>query len=234
MKHAPFLLLAFLTGGMLLAQDASTDSPDEVLKNSTFSDGTTYWHGDCKPASSDMTTDFTSSSSASGGMLVELHSSSWTKVTQELRSKSAPFNALLTITYQVSSDFKLSDRAGDYGNCGPNVGFGGANIPSQAGNVIAFVDVPPISRSSVSSSGDGNTLVTIYDDHVSYAPFAPSTAASPQTATIRMHPPGPTPDSHQTFCLAFPPGSGSITITKISMTTDPNGFGAHTPRAPNP
>jgi hypothetical protein len=226
MKRSSLLFLVpLLAAAPLLAQDDSGAS-DEVLKNATFADGTTYWHGDCKPAGSDSSTDFITSSSNATGLMVELHSTSWTKVTQEIRSKPAPPSAVLTITYQVSPDFKLSDHGADYVNCGPNVGFGGASIPSQQGKIIAFVDVPPVSRSSVAGSTGGNTLITIYDDHVSYAYLAPATDQSPQTFTVTLRPPPPTADCHQTFCLAFPPGSGSITFTKISLTpgsaTSPN------------
>jgi len=216
-RPALFLLVPLLAAAPLLAQDDSQGAPDEVLKNATFSDGTTYWHGDCKPAGSDSATDFVTSSSHEAGLMVELHSTSWTKVTQEIRGKAAPAGSVLTITYQVSSDFKLSDHPADYVKCGPNVGFGGAKIPSQQGKIIAFVDVPPVSRSSVAGDGGGNTLITIYDDNVTYAYITPATAQSPQTFTVQMHPPPPTEDSHQTFCLAFPPGSGSITFTKISL-----------------
>ena len=75
----------------------------------------------------------------------------------------------------------------------------------------------------------GMTMITIYDDSVSHANFAPVTDQSPQTFTVRMHPPPPTADSHQTLCLAFPPGNGSITISKISLTS---GAGGSAP--PNP
>jgi len=223
-RRALVLVLPLLAAAPLFAQDDS----NEFLKNSTFSDGTTYWHGDCKPAGADSATDYVTSSPRAGGIMVELHSSSWTKITQELRGKAAPMQAVLTVTYQVSPDFKFSDHNSDYGNCGPSVGFGGAEIRSPMGQVVAFVDVPPLSRSSVAASGN-MTQVTIYDDSVSSATFAPVTAQSPQTFTVRLRPPPPTPDSHQTLCLAFPPGSGSITITKISLAT-----GSASGSSPNP
>ena len=217
-RHSLLVLVPLLAAAPLLAQDDSSDLSEEFLQNSTFSDGTTYWHGDCKPAGSDTSTDFITSSSNAAGILVELHSSTWTSVTQELRNKAASSPATLTITYQTSADFKLSDQREDYGNCGPKVGFGGANIMSGPGKIVAFVDVPPLSRSSVANTGGGYMQVTIYNDSVSRASFAPVTDQSPQTITITLRPPPPTPDNHQTLCLAFPPGHGSITFTKISLT----------------
>jgi hypothetical protein len=228
-RPALFLLVPLLAAVPVLAQDNSQGAPDEVLKNATFSDGTTYWHGDCKPAGSDSQTDFVTSASHEAGLMVELHSTTWTKVTQEIRGKAAPADSVLTITYQVSSDFKLSDRSEDYIKCGPNVGFGGAKIPSKLGNILAFIDVPPLQRSSVAGDGGGNALITIYDDNVTFANFAPATAQSPQTFTVQMRPPPPTQDSHQTFCLAFPPGSGSITFTKISLAPGTAGGSSSNP-----
>lgn len=218
MKRASLLLAALIATAPVFAQDDSGGDSQEFLKNSTFTDGTTYWHGDCKPAGSDMSTDFVTGGPGANGIMVELHPSTWTNVTQEIRARSAPSNAQLTITYQVSSDFKLSDRDTDYTNCGPNVGFGGANIPSRPGKLVAFFDVPPASRSSVVNTGGGYSQVTIFNDDVASASFAPSTAQSPQTFTVHLGSPPPTPDNHQTFCLAIPPGNGSITITKISLT----------------
>jgi len=231
MRSSIILLLAALAAGPLLGQDDSPTNAREILKNSTFADGTTYWHGDCKPAISEMTTDFTSGSSSSGGLLVDLHSSSWTRVTQELRDKAATASSVLTVKYQVSSDFKLSDRASDYGNFAPNVGFGGANIPSVIGQIVAFFDVPPLSRASVAPTGGGYTQVTIFNDSVSYSGVTLSTDQAPQSFTLRFNPPPPTSDSHQTFCIALPPGHGSVTFTKISLTP---GQPSNAPSTPNP
>ena len=81
MKRPSLLFLVpLLAAAPLLAQDDSGAS-DEVLKNAAFADGTTYWHGDCKPAGSDSSTDFVTSSSNATGLKVELHSTSSTKVT---------------------------------------------------------------------------------------------------------------------------------------------------------
>jgi hypothetical protein len=78
--------------------------------------------------------------------------------------------------------------------------------------------VPPVQRASLANTGNGNTEVTVYNDSISFVSFAPSTAQSPQTVTVTIMPPPPTSECHQTFCIAIPPGSGSITITKISLT----------------
>ena len=204
----------------------------EIMENADFSDGTTHWHGDCKPAGSDSTTDFITSSTTAKGLLVELHSSTWTKVTQEMHNlKNVSATVDLTIEYQISSDFKSSDRKSDYENIAASVGFGGAQIDGQPGQILAFIDAPPFSRASVASSDSYNT-VTVYPDDVSLASFAPSAEAGPHTFTRTIRMPMPKGENHPTFCLAFSPGSGSVTITKISLIPHVGSFGWRRPGGP--
>ena len=218
MKRALFLFFTLTTAVPLLGQ--------EVMENSDFSDGTTHWHGDCKPAGSDSTTDFVTNSQTVNGLLVELRSTKWTTVTQEIHDdKAGGTPMVLTITYQTSSDFKTSDRTDDYANIGPSIGFGSAQLPGRVGRAIAMFDVPPASR----ATSAGNDMILIYPDEVSAADFVPSTGQNPQTFTTTLRIPSDTPGNHRTFCLAFPPGAGSVTITKISLVpgsdrTDPSQF----------
>ena len=206
----------------------------EILKNSDFSDGATYWHGDAKTVGSEGSTDFTSDAGGTAkGIVVEIHSGGWTKVTQEIRGYKGTGHAsgmLLTIVYQTSQDFKLSTRTEDYANVGASVGFEGANLMMQPGQVAAFVDEVPVNRLSESTSGGYNNY-TVYSDHISGAKFVPSTEAKPQTFTSQISIPAGNPDEYPTFCLAFPPGGGTITILKISIAppSDSTGSSAQTP-----
>lgn len=203
--------------GTLAAQDDSTNQ--EILQNPDFSDGSTHWHGDCKPAGDDMTTDFTSSSTANvKGIVVDLRHSNWTKVTQDLDNYPYKFNQdmVLTVVYQTSSDFAFSTQNSDYGSAASEVGFPNAPLPIRAGMIEAFIDIPPASRTSSSVSGSVDTI-TIYPDRVGTAQFTPATDASPQTFTAHINPPPPVPDSKPTLCLAFPPGSGTVTLLKVSL-----------------
>jgi hypothetical protein len=223
MKTSLLLFFTLILAGPLIGQDDQDSSGNsqsqESLQNADFSDGSTRWHGDCKPLGSDMTTDFTSGAAGGAkGIVVDLHSSSWTKITQEIYKYKGNImqGMILTIVYQTTPDFKFSTRATDYGNVGSALGFGGATLPGNMGQVLAFVDMPPFSRSSMTTSGNMNTI-TIYPDRVSCATFAPATVSQSKTFTAGLFPPPPTQDDKPTFCLAFPPGSGSITLLKISL-----------------
>jgi hypothetical protein len=125
---------------------------------------------------------------------------------------------VLTITYQASPDFKLSEHASDAGRAGISLdGVGNRAVAGQMGRAMAFIDVPPTNRVTSSYQGAGVTEVDLHFDNVSAATFVPSTAQQPQTFTAQIVAPPPTHDAHQIFGLVFPPGSGSITFTKISI-----------------
>jgi len=229
LRASLILLFALVLAAPLVGQN----SDQETMENADFSDGSTHWHGDCKPAGSDMTTDFVSNPASDiKGIVVGLHSSSWTKVTQEIfKYKGNPVHGMvLTIVYHTSPDFKLSTRGDDYADVGAAVGFGGAKIGARPGQIMALIDMPPPSRTSVTSSGSTDTIL-IYPDQVAIASFAPSTDAKSQTFTARIAPPLATADDKPTFCLGFPPGNGSITITRISL--QPWSGASDTDSAPN-
>ncbi len=216
LKAALFLILGLILPGLLSAAQDYQQSM-ELMRNADFSDGTTHWRGDCRPVGSDVTTDFTSNSEAnSKGIIVDLHSSSWTKITQEITNPERAWDGTtLTIVYQTSSDFKLSTRDSDYRHVGPALEFGGAGLPGFPGNLLAFLDVPPYTWASVASAG-GLENVTANPDYVSIANFVPSTDGQ-QTFTAVLKGLFPNRDARLTFCLAFPPGSGRVTILKISL-----------------
>ena len=228
MKLPLALLFSLAVAVPLLAQDG----PPETMENADFSDGTTHWHGDCKPAGSDMTTDFTSSKGSSGGITVDLHSSSWTKVTQEIHEyKGARGSMTLTIVYKTSTDLKLSALPSDYTNAGGAVDFGGAHLNAKPGEIIAFIDKPPATRATQSSTST-TTTYTIYPDNIARTSFVPTTDGSTQTVTATLIPPSGDADTDPTFCIAFPPGSGSVTLLKISLTPGAPGGPGGMPHAP--
>lgn len=225
MKSINFLLFAI---GLVLPLRAQ-----EILKNSDFSDGSTYWHGDAKTAGSEETTDLISDATASAkGIVVELHSGGWTKVVQEIRGYKATGRAsqlVLTIVYQTSPDFKLSTHDSDYVNIGSRLGFDGATLTVSQGQLIAFIDEVPQNRVSSSSSGGYNNY-TVYPDQISGTSFLPSTEAKQQTFTTPVTVPNANPDSYPSFCLGLPPGSGTVTILKISVApASPDSVPAQTP-----
>jgi len=225
MKSLTFLLFAVALALPLHAQ--------EILKNSDFSDGATYWHGDAKPAGTEDATDLISDAAASAkGIVVELHSGGWTKVTQEIRGYKSPVHdgqigahLMLTIVYQTSPDFNLSTHASDYVNVGSQLGFGGADLRPHPGELVAFIDDAPEVRVSVTPMGGVNNYA-VHLDNVAGTSFIPATEAKPQTFTSKFFLAIVNPDIFPTFCLGLPPGSGTITILKISVTPASSDSGA--------
>ena len=177
----------------------------EIMQNSDLSDGTLHWRGNCKVAGSDSRTDFVTSSSSAKGLLVELRSSSWTKVTQEIHelngaASNTPMQ--LSIEYQVSSDFSLSQKASDYaGNetktgIGELLDFSQAKIVGKPGQILAFIDSAPANRVV-----GGNAVLLIYFDNVSMRSFTP--ASVPQTFTTNIAMPPLNGQDNPIFCIAI-------------------------------
>ena len=218
MKTSLILGLSLLLAAPVIAQDA-TDTP-EVMENADMSDGTTHWHGDVKVAGADSTTDLiTGSNGASKGIVVDLHPSSWTRVTQEMhlhmdRHVPSP-SAVLTIVYSASADFTLSTRETDYSNAASEVGFDNVRFYAGRGKVTVVIDRPPVNRSLAT----GANTITIYPDNIALGSFEPKAGDQQQTYTASLNIPAGSVRDNPTFCLAIPPGTGSLTFLKISLVT---------------
>ena len=207
-----------LTAGSLYAQS--------ILENGDFSDGTNHWHGDVKPAGSDSSTDLLTSPNDAKGVLVELRSHNWTKITQEvhgLKDVQPNTGVDLTVEYTVSTDFKLSDDSRDIGLNFEKLDFPNVRIQQQPGSLIAFIDVQPADRASAQNSGYNSVTntdtitITIHPDDVGYAYLTPDTSAGTHTLTATLWLPVPKTDDLPVFCIAVPPGEGNVTISKITM-----------------
>ena len=211
------LLLLFFLAVPLIAQDANPDQ--EKMENSDFSDGTTHWEGDCRPAGTEMTTDPTASSASyAKGIVIDLHANTWTRVTQEIFNKKMPVNMVLTIIYQTSPDFKLSDRPYDYyGSVGPKVSMPTAGVGAPPGQLVAFFDEPPITRTTVSGAGPAAVNIDVHPDIVRQVPFTPTADGQMQTFTTKINAFFGNFQANPVFCLAIPPGNGSITLLNISF-----------------
>jgi hypothetical protein len=191
----------------------------EILDNADLNDGTLHWTGDCKAAGSDSTTDFVANGASPKGIMVDLRSSTWTMVKQEMRNAKAGMSRVpmrLEVDYQVSSDFSLSDRGSDYSGDTKSgisglLGFPLAKITGSPGQILVFIDTPPENRGV---AGNGGMLV--YFDHVSGKNITPGSGGA-KTFTDSLTMPSLNGTDNPTFCIAIPPGSGSISFTKISL-----------------
>jgi len=224
MKKSLVLAFTLAFAGIVIGQD--DQASQETMENADMSDGSTHWHGDCKPAGADEMTDFVTHPTNLKGITIDLHSTSWTKVKQEIHRYASSGSQILTIVYQTSPDLKFSTLDRDYTNIGPIIDLPGANIPPSIGQITALIDMPPNQRAVLSSTANNTNTYTIFSDKVTSARFAPKTDQSPQTFTAQLNPPPATQDDNPIFVIAFPPGSGSITISKISLLPGHVGGGA--------
>jgi hypothetical protein len=188
MKH---FVLAFV----LLAGVAHVRADDaNVLKNGDFSNGINHWEGDCHTP--DSTSDLSLGSTPTTGVIVKLHGSDWSKVTQDFESKIGEF--LLSITYSVSPDLKFSTRPDDY-----------INVPS----LLKFSRLKPF------DAEPGKWVIIINDlgaMRYTYWQIMPKNDPSAaQTVTCTVH--VDSDDGDKGFYLIFPPGDGSITLKNISL-----------------
>jgi hypothetical protein len=224
MNKSLVLIFTLALAGIVVGQDDQTSQ--ETMENADMSDGTTHWHGDCKAAGADEMTDFVTHPTTLKGITIDLHSTSWTKVSQEIHRYKSTGPQILTIVYQTSPGLTFSTLDRDYTNLGPIIDFPGANIPPSIGKITALIDMPPNQRAVLSSTANNTNTYLIYNDKVTSASFAPKTDQSPQTFTAQLLPPPATQDDNPTFVIAFPPGSGTITISKISLLPGHVGGGA--------
>ena len=188
-------LLVFLAGVTAAVAD------DNLLKNGDFSNGITYWEGDCHTADG-IALDLGEAPTTSG-IIVKLRSFEWTKVTQDFDGNIGEY--LLTITYAASSNMKFSDNPKDY-----------TNVPAQLG----------FSRLRPFSSTPGDWVVIVNDlgaMHYTYWKISPHMGASGvQTLRLRVHLDS---DASQKkgFYLIFPPGEGIINLLGLTLLPQTTG-----------
>jgi hypothetical protein len=183
--------ILFALGWLAFASIAQADGSNELLQNSDFSSGLTHWSGDVRPLNVALNTPQTSS-----GAAVELLDS-WSKMNQDFQADKGTYTFSVMFTLAPGATFSSNEK--DY-----------RKIPGKLG-FTAFKEF----RAPV---GDWVIFVTDVDTrHFFHCQVKPSTSDSTvQTVTGTIDLEGGNDD--QTFCLAFPPGHGVITLQKISLT----------------
>ncbi len=186
-------LLLFLSAASLSLPAA------DWLENSTFQGGIVHWYGNGQSPA-----DFTPKNPfdkpdpfTSKGLIVSLKGHDWRKVSQDFKGTLS--GGVLTITYQVSPDLKFSTKLEDYQNMPGHIGFNGWKpFDTPAGEWVIFI-------SDFGSS------------HGIYYVLKPDLDSSkPQTIKAKIS--GLTPHQNKTITLAFPPGTGTIVFTEVSLT----------------
>jgi hypothetical protein len=200
MRILPFALIILASTVPLQA--------DNLIQNGDFTDGSNHWKGDGK-SSSDYANDNPSASSdpfTSKGLIIQLKPDRWTKVAQDFRGDKGT-NYTLAITYKVSPDLTWSTKADDYANMVDHLRFEGyeaytnGRIAIQVGQFFVWLG------DFNGTSSDRNEFKLKPD--------------SGDTQTIqKMFEGRLTPQGDKMITLAFPPGTGTVVILNVAVTTN--------------
>ncbi|HEX4141646.1 MAG TPA: hypothetical protein VHY09_14960 [Candidatus Methylacidiphilales bacterium] len=195
MKNFTLALVA-----LVFALPARADDAGNWIENGDFTDGINHWYGGGR-SPADYANDNPLAANdplTSKGLIMPLHSETWTKVAQDFKGKAA--SGVLSITYKLSPDFAFSTKPEDY-----------QNVPSKIGydHWRAF-NIPP-----------GQWMVYISDfgsDHGLYW-MIPAKTGGEQTLHMKIQ--GLTPYADKTITLAFPPGNGMFIVLNVTMADTP-------------
>jgi hypothetical protein len=196
MRILPFALIILASTVPLQA--------DNLIQNGDFTDGSNHWKGDGK-SSSDYANDNPSASSdpfTSKGLIVQLDPNRWTKVSQVFKgNKSASY--VFTINYMVSPDLSLSQKPDDYKNI------------TDKFRVEGFDQWTPVNI-GVGQFFDG--IVDLGNLRGFYEKFSPKLGKSEIQKFDDAGPPI-APGGDKVVAVAFPPGTGTVVILNISVTS---------------
>ena len=167
---------------------------DELIKNGDFSQGTESWRGDVQAvdASSVSPLDTTP---AKAGLVINLSQTNWTKVYQDFTGVGNKLT--IKVDYQLSADASFSTNGKDYDNVSHAIGYNAwkpFHIPVGTW-VLMMSDFGP--------------------DKGRYYTITPK-FGSTETQSFTVNPPGKDQEK-KTLTLAFPPGTGTVTLLKISV-----------------
>jgi hypothetical protein len=181
------LLLAILLTSSALGADTP---PGNVLKNGDFSEGLTHWDGDCRPLS--MVTNQVSPNNGAGVELL----GTWTKLTQNFDTKKGHY--VLSVTFTITPDTTFVKEEKEY-----------RKIPAKLG----FSDLKEFHL----KRGEWCIIVTNLAarryEYCGVKPLKDDSSVQTMTGEIDLK----SDSNGDTFCLAFPPGHGFVTLQSVSM-----------------
>jgi hypothetical protein len=167
---------------------------NSLVQNGDFSQGTANWTGDAKPAQA-----------PAKGITIKLDPAAWTRVYQTFHSGNGT-QFSINVNYQLSPGMHASDDPADYAQITQKINLVGFdNYHSQNVNPHQFYG-------TLGNPGDSVVSSEVYDpnynttDVQNYQHTYPAVPASEQ----------------KIFCLAFPPGNGTVTLLGIAVTSNGN------------
>jgi len=176
----------------------------DILLNSDFRDGKTHWHG----AGEEPT-------NMGGKILVKLDPQKWSVIYQNLNEKSSALQ--LTIIYTLSADCTLQPSSRN-----SVAVLTDRDLNSAVGleNVFGSISVTGSAVGVAFVVSDGSLLgSTSIEPSMNDSRYAAATARHTFTGPLLSN-----VDNFQRseFCLAFPPGEGTVTLVKVALTKTGN------------
>jgi len=184
---------------------------DDLLVNGDFSQGSSGWGGD---NGSGDTSDNPYATSTSSGLVVNLNSDLATRLYQTFTARGSKLSFSLTCTPSTACKFtgagKVSRIASDID---PETEFksrseGGSNTIRTSPNGNYPVYMSTFSGVTVIITDRDNDTVYVFPLRINPA------SAQSQTATVSIGLPA---NKDYKLYIAFPPGEGSINLTKVSL-----------------
>lgn len=186
----------FLLALSLLAAAAPLARADDIIANGDFSDGKTHWHGDGD------------SPDTGGKLVITLKPDKWTVTSQMFTAESRELQ--LKVTYALSDDCSLKVKRSADALVAPLT----SDALMQATGIenhISDIMLYPSYQWLVLLVGNGWSRGT--------HPVFMNTKDNPATYTTMLSESRGFNDEE--LCLAFPPGTGTVTITKVAMVAPP-------------
>jgi hypothetical protein len=188
---------------LLLVPLLTARGDNNVLQNGDFTEGVNQWEGDCHSvgaADADAAPSFNAPTppSSAPGIVVRLDKDHWTKVTQDFNAGVGQYEA--TLTYSLSPDFSLSRNVADF-----------TDVPAASG----------LTRLKRFSTHPNTWILVVCDigaEHFEYWKMRPKPNEIGNTVNFHGRVQLNSDDSApKGFFLAFPPGTGTITLLHASL-----------------
>lgn len=167
---------------------------DDILLNGDFADGKTHWHGDGD------------SPETGGRLVITLNPDKWTAVYQTFSAEIAPLQ--LKITYELSSDCTLLATQSTEQPTAPLTS-DALREATGLPNTIFNIGLAHNCAWLILLVGDGTMVEErhVYIRPNKKNPYVFNEAISPWNGKF----------DDTSLCLAFPPGHGTVTLTKVEL-----------------
>lgn len=186
---------------LLLSSSSVALADNNLVQNGDFSSGIAHWEGDCHSFdSSDAPPDPSASltsTSAPQGVYIKLRHRDWTKMMQDFNGGVGEY--VLTVSYSLSSDTKLSTSPADYADIPGSNSFNlfrpFSGTPGRWCVIISDLGSWRYSYYEVKTDGAAGTTVTF-------------------TAPVKLN---SDDEEKKGLVFVFPPGDGIVTIKNVSL-----------------